>query len=63
MHILIEWNIFKHFSKIKNLFQKSYSFFQTSLGYITASTIGYNEFDLFLEIEEYRPFNGCKNEI
>jgi hypothetical protein len=26
-------------------------------------TLGYNEFDLFLEIEEYRPFDGCKTEI
>ncbi len=26
-------------------------------------TVGYNEFDFFLEIEEYRPFDGCKIEI
>ncbi len=25
--------------------------------------IGYNEFDFFLENEEYRPFDGCKIEI
>jgi hypothetical protein len=23
----------------------------------------YNEFDFFLDIEEYRPFDGCKIEI
>jgi hypothetical protein len=23
-------------------------------------TIGYNEFDFFLENKEYRPFDGCK---
>ncbi len=23
-------------------------------------TLGYNEFDFFLENEEYRPFDGCK---
>jgi hypothetical protein len=27
------------------------------------STLGYNEFDFFLENEEYRPFDGCKIEI
>ncbi len=26
-------------------------------------TIGYNEFDFFLENKEYRPFDGCKIEI
>jgi hypothetical protein len=26
-------------------------------------TLGYNEFDFFLENEEYRPFDGCKIEI
>ncbi len=26
-------------------------------------TVGYNEFDFFLENEEYRPFDGCKIEI
>jgi hypothetical protein len=26
-------------------------------------TVGYNEFDFFFEIEEYRPFDGCKIEI
>ncbi len=25
--------------------------------------VGYNEFDFFLENEEYRPFDGCKIEI
>ncbi len=25
--------------------------------------LGYNEFDFFLENEEYRPFDGCKIEI
>ncbi len=25
--------------------------------------LGYNKFDLFLENEEYRPFDGCKIEI
>jgi hypothetical protein len=25
--------------------------------------LGYNEFDLFLENKEYRPFDGCKIEI
>ncbi len=25
--------------------------------------LGYNEFDFFLENEEYRPFYGCKIEI
>ncbi len=25
--------------------------------------LGYNEFDFFQEIEEYRPFDGCKIEI
>ncbi len=27
------------------------------------STVGYNEFDFFLENEEYRPLVGCKIEI
>jgi hypothetical protein len=27
------------------------------------STLGYNEFDFFLENKEYRPFDGCKIEI
>jgi hypothetical protein len=26
-------------------------------------TLGYNEFDFFLENKEYRPFDGCKIEI
>ncbi len=26
-------------------------------------TLGYKEFDLFLENEEHRPFDGCKIEI
>jgi hypothetical protein len=26
-------------------------------------TVGYNEFDFFLENKEYRPFDGCKIEI
>ncbi len=30
---------------------------------ITAWTVGYNEFDFFLENKEYRPFDGCKIEI
>ncbi len=25
--------------------------------------LGYNEFEFFLENEEYRPFDGCKIEI
>ncbi len=25
--------------------------------------LGYNEFDIFLENEEHRPFDGCKIEI
>ncbi len=29
----------------------------------SACTLGYNEFDFFLENEEYRPFDGCKIEI
>jgi hypothetical protein len=29
----------------------------------TVCTVGYNEFDFFLENEEYRPFDGCKIEI
>jgi hypothetical protein len=32
--------------------------------YISAAcTVGYSEFDFFLENEEYRPFDGCKIEI
>ncbi len=26
-------------------------------------TLGYNEFDFFLENKEYSPFDGCKIEI
>jgi hypothetical protein len=26
-------------------------------------SVGYNEFDFFLENKEYRPFDGCKIEI
>jgi hypothetical protein len=29
----------------------------------TGCGLGYNEFDFFLENEEYRPFDGCKIEI
>jgi hypothetical protein len=32
-------------------------------GSVTACVLGYNEFDLFLENKEYRPFDGCKIEI
>ncbi len=28
-----------------------------------AHAVGYNKFDLFIENEEYRPFDGCKIEI
>jgi hypothetical protein len=31
--------------------------------YIVQFTLGYNEFDFFLENKEYRPFDGCKIEI
>jgi hypothetical protein len=30
---------------------------------LEACTLGYNEFDFFLENEEYGPFDGCKIEI
>jgi hypothetical protein len=37
----------------------SYWYFTQNL----ACTLGYNEFDFFLENKEYRPFDGCKIEI
>ncbi len=40
--------------------------FQYSWGASTvggACTVGYNEFDFFLENEEHRPFDKCKIEI
>jgi hypothetical protein len=30
---------------------------------LAACTVGYKEFDFFLENKEYRPFDGCKIEI
>jgi hypothetical protein len=36
--------------------------YPTLLWFITCS-LGYNEFDFFLENKEYRPFDGCKIEI
>jgi hypothetical protein len=32
-------------------------------GLTDCCSIGYNEFYIFLDIEEYRPFDGCKIEI
>jgi hypothetical protein len=45
-------------------FQKNkYSFEAVFRSGSTGSTLGYNEFDFFLENKEYRPFDGCKIEI
>ncbi len=30
---------------------------------VSVCAVGYNEFDFFLENEEYRPCDGCKIEI